>query len=343
MKSKILKLVTLGTVLFLCLALVAGCGVSTQSTQSSELMPKLVLVGPSSPMILPLAYLVENDKLSDIAEETELVIWENPDQLKAIVSGGEKAHFLAIPSNSAATFYNKGMNLKMLDISMWGVLYIVSTDPEMNRIEDLEGKEVVVPFKGNMPDLLFKYVCGKKGIDIAEDMTIYEANSPQQTAQLLLSGQKECAVLTEPLVTQVLMKAKKQGISLYRSVDMQVEWGAASGLGDRIPIAGTVALPAIQDNDAAIQRFLEEYSLAIRWVEENPDEAGVLGAGIEQAGFEAKPVAEAVKHIKWDFIQVDDCLADLEAFYSATAEFEPSFIGGKLPDENLYHERFDLK
>jgi NitT/TauT family transport system substrate-binding protein len=306
-------------------------------------MPKLTLVGPPGPMAIPLAYLVENDKLSDIASETELMIWENPDQLKAIVSGGEEAHFLTLPSNSAATFYNKGMNLKMLDISVWGILYIVSTDPDVAAIEDLKGKEVVVPFQGNMPDLLFSYICKEKGIDTSEDITIYYANSPQQAAQLLLSGQKTCSVLTEPLTTQVLLKAKQAGLSLYRSIDMQVAWSQASGLAERIPIAGTVALPAVQGNSPAIKRFMEEYALAIEWLKANPDEAGILAAGIEQLGFEAGPVAESVKNTRWDFVQVKDCRQDIDAFFSALADFEPAVIGGKLPDEGLYYEGAELK
>jgi NitT/TauT family transport system substrate-binding protein len=344
MKSKILKLTSLAAVFILCLVLVAGCGEPAQEgSQPAELIPKLTLVGPAGPMAIPLAYLVENNKLGDLAAETELMIWENPDQLKAIVSGGEEAHFLTLPSNSAATFYNKGMNLKMLGISVWGILYVVSTDPDISAIEDLKGKEVVVPYQGNMPDLLFSFICEKKGIDTSKDLTVYYANSPQQAAQLLLSGQKTCSVLTEPLTTQVLMKAKKAGMSLYRSIDMQVEWSQASGLGERIPIAGTVALPAIHGNSTAITRFMEEYALAIEWLKENPDEAGILGSEIEQLGFETEPVAESVKNTRWNFIQVKDCRQDIDAFFNALADFDPAVIGGKLPDEGFYHEAIEIE
>jgi NitT/TauT family transport system substrate-binding protein len=306
-------------------------------------MPKLTLVGPPGPMAIPLAYLVENNKLSDIATETELVIWENSDQLKAIVSGGQEAHFITMPSNSTATFYNKGMNLKMLDISVWGILYVVSDDPDMGTIEDLKGKEVVIPFQGNMPDILFNYICQKKGIDTAEDLTVYYANSPQQAAQLLLSGQKTCSVLTEPLTTQVLMKAESAELTLYRSIDIQTEWNQASGQGERIPIAGTVALPAVQKDSDVIRRFMEEYTQAVNWIKTNPDEAGTLGANIEQLGFEAKPVAESVKNTKWDFTQVRDCKQEIEAFFTALSDLNPAVIGGQLPDDGLYYEGTDLE
>jgi NitT/TauT family transport system substrate-binding protein len=331
--------IALPLVLALTLAVAAGCtGTTTNDTQTPDRIPELVLVGPPGPMAIPLAYLVENNKLDDIAENTELVIWENTDQLRAIVGGATEGHFVTMPSNSAALFYNKGTDLQLLDISVWGILYVVSTDSEITTIEDLKGKEVVVPFKGGMPDLLFNDICRENGIDTSKDLTIYYANTPQQAASLILSGEKDCAVLTEPLVTQVLTKGKASGMDIYRCIDLQVEWSRASGLGEKIPIAGTVALPAIRDNPDAIARFMEEYSLAVAWLKENPDEAGLLGSQIEQLGFEAKPVAESIKNTRWDFTPAKDCRGDIEAFFTALADQNPEIIGGKLPDDGFYYE-----
>jgi NitT/TauT family transport system substrate-binding protein len=52
-------------------------------------------------MAIPLAYIVEKNKLHDVAEKTELLIWENPDQLRAIINGGVEGHFITMPTNSA--------------------------------------------------------------------------------------------------------------------------------------------------------------------------------------------------------------------------------------------------
>jgi NitT/TauT family transport system substrate-binding protein len=114
-----------------------------------------------------------------------------------------------------------------------------------------------------MQDLLFNNICQKNGIDTTKDLSIYYASTPQQAAQLLLAGQKDCAVMTEPLATQVMLKGKKAGTDFYRSIDLQEEWDKATGLGDRIPIAGTVAMPEIMNNPDAINRFMEENALAI--------------------------------------------------------------------------------
>ena len=323
---------------FLCAITFVGAANNSKETSTQDKISELVLVGPPGPMAIPLAYLAENNKLNDIAEKTTLKIWENQDQLLAMVNGGEPPHFVTMPSNTAATLYNKGIDLKSLDISVWGILYVISTDPSIKSIEDLKGREVVVPFEGVMPDLLFKNICQKNGIDTSKDLSLYYASTPQQAAQLLLAGQKDCAVMTEPLATQVMLKGKKAGTDFYRSIDLQEEWDKSTGLGDRIPIAGTVAMPEIMNNPDAINRFMEEYALAIDWLKNNPDEAGVLGSQIEELGFEAKPVAESVKNTRWDFVRANECKEDIETFFTVLADQNPKIIGGKLPDSGYYYQ-----
>lgn len=318
-------------------ALIPGIFADSPNTQTSQKIPELILVGPPGPMAIPLAYIAENHKLDDITEKTSFRIWENQDQLRAIVAGDNQADFVTMPSNAASTFYNKGTDLKLLDISIWGILYVISTDPEIRSFEDLKGREVVVPFKGDMPDLLFQHICSRSGIDTSQDLTLFYATSPQQAAQLLLSGEKDCAILTEPLVTQVMMKGKQAGIDFHRCIDVQSEWNRVSGLPDRIPIAGTVALGPIRNNRIAVDRFMEEYARAVDWIQKNPDEAGNLGASITQLGFEAKPVSESIKNTRWSFIPVSDCRSEIESFYTTLADQDPKIIGGSLPGDDFYY------
>ena len=155
---------------------------------------------------------------------------------------------------------------------------------------------------------------------------------------MLLTGKKNYAVLTEPLATQVLLKGKKAGLNIYRSIDIQVEWGKVSGLGDKIPIAGNVALPSIRANSKAIKRFIEEYSLAVKWLKEDPAAAGILASEIEQLGFEAKAVTESMENTKWNFVLAKDCKENIQAYFKALMELNPKVIGGRLPDKEFFYE-----
>jgi hypothetical protein len=78
-------------------------GAPTTTASTVAKLDKLTLVAPPGPMAIPLAYMSVNNKLADVAEKTELLVWENADQLKAMVAGGQ-GDFVTIPSNTSAIF-----------------------------------------------------------------------------------------------------------------------------------------------------------------------------------------------------------------------------------------------
>ncbi len=117
-------------------------------------------------MTIPLAYMVEHNSLGPVANNTTLDIWANPTQLQAIVTSGQ-GDFIAVPTNSAALYYNRGIALKLLDSSVWNILYLVTTDASIKSAADLKGKKVVVPYQGAVPDAMFRVVLEKEGLDIA--------------------------------------------------------------------------------------------------------------------------------------------------------------------------------
>ena len=171
---------------------------STTTSAPVAKLDKLTLVAPPGPMAIPMAYMAINDSLASVAEETEVVIWQNADQLRAMVAG-EQGDFVTIPSNNSAIFYNKGLVLKALDISVWNITYLVSKDPSVDSFTDIKGQSLVVSFKGSVPDVMFQYIATKEGLDPATDFDLRYAADPTQAAQLLLSGQVDNAVLSEAL------------------------------------------------------------------------------------------------------------------------------------------------
>ena len=340
MKSRMVGIASIALALGLMLTLVAGCAPKEEPVTR---MPKLTLVTPPGPMAIPLAYITVNDKLSAVAEETELVIWENPDQLKAIVAGNQ-GDFVTLPSNAAATFYNKGLGGQLLDISVWNILYVISSDSTIESLADVQGQKIVVPFKGSMPDLLYQYVCTKQGLDPFNDFDLQYAATPQQAAQMLLSGEVNHAVLTEPLVTMVLLQTKGSDRPLYRAARFETEWANATGGASKTPIAGTIALASVQDKPEVINEFLKQYALATEWMLAHPDEAGALMEDqLPELGFKAKPMAASLQDITWEFVPAQDARQDVELFFTALTELSPEVIGGQLPDDGFYYEGADLE
>ncbi len=323
----------------------AGPATTAAPTSSSEAatttsaptvkLDKLTLVAPPGPMAIPLAYIAANNKLADVADETEVVIWENPEQLKAYVAG-RQGDFVTMPSNNSAIFYNKGLKLQLLDISVWNITYLIARDPIAGSFADIKGQSLVVPFQGSVPDLMFQYIAKSQGLDPQKDFELRYATDPTQAAQLLLTGQADNGVISEALATAVLLQTATAEKPLHRALAFDKAWADASG-GTESPIAGTIATASVLDKPEVIAAFEREYEAAVQWMLDNPEEAGKLvETQLPQLGLKAAVMTASLKSIAWKYTTAVDARASLEAFYQELSELSPEVIGGKLPDDGFY-------
>ena len=335
---------TLALVLTAGLLLAAGCGSSDNGGATSTTtvkLDKLTLVAAPGPMAIPLAYLVANDKLAEVADEAELLVWENADQLKAMVAGGE-GDFVTVPSNTAAIFYNKGLQLQLLDISVWNITYLVSSDAAAASFTDIKGQSLAVSLQGSPPDVMFQYLATKEGLDPQNDFELRYVTDPTQAAQLLIAGEVKNAVLSEPLATAALLQTKDAETPLSRALAFDVAWtaatGAAAGESALTPIAGMVATGRVMEQPGVIAVFEREYALAVEWMLANPEEAGMLvETELPQLGLKAAVMTASLKNITWKHTPAAEARASLEAFYTALTEISPEFVGGKLPSGAFYY------
>jgi NitT/TauT family transport system substrate-binding protein len=342
---------TLGLGLVIGLVLAAGCGSPATTTTSGATttsgvanttsaapkLDKLTLVAPPGPMAIPLAYMAVNNKLADVANKTEVVVWQNAEQLKALVAG-KQGDFVTIPSNSSAIFYNKGLALKLLDISVWNITYLVTADPYAASFTDIKGQSLVVSLQGSVPDVMFQYIATKEGLDPLKDFKLRYVTDPTQAAQLLLSGQVQNAVLSEALATAAILQSKSSAKPLRRALAFDKAWAQAAGGSALSPIAGTVATASVMDKPEVVAAFQREYKAAVEWMLANPEEAGkLIETSLPELGLKAGPMTASLQNITWKHTPAAEARASLEAFYRALSELSPEVIGGKLPDDGFYY------
>ena len=116
-----------------------------------------------------------------------------------------------LPSNIAAQLWNRDVDVKITATFLWGVLYIVGTDPE-SGIPGLAGRQVYSLGRGSTPDLLLRYLLGTEGIDPEADLTIAYGLGQIELSQLLIAGRIDAAVLPEPFVTRTLSANEDIGV-----------------------------------------------------------------------------------------------------------------------------------
>lgn len=302
-------------------------------------VPRLLLAGPFATVSNPLIRIVDAGLLADVAEKVEFVSWRTPDQLRAMALKGE-ADFLAMPSNLSANLYNRGLKLQQMNIGIWGILWMVARRDGLKTLADFKGQEVVMPFRGDMLDALFRLLCRKQDIDPDKDMTLRYVASPLDAMQLLITRRADNALLADPAVAVGLRKSQSFPISvvapsLYRSVSLQEEWGRVFNRAPRMPQAGIVMLGSQLGNTALARRFEEACEEAQQWCEANPDECGqIVARRIEMLTPEG--VADAIRADKSDMVVASKARSELEFFYQQLLEMQPGLVGGKLPDDGFY-------
>ena len=319
---------------------------------TAERIEQLMLAGPFAAVSDPLIRMVDSGALADVAETVEFKIWKNPDQMRALALNGE-THFIAPPTNVAAKLYNRGADLRLVNVSIWGVLWMVSRYPDLRTLTDFKGKEVAMPFRSDMPDLIFTELAVRQGMDPKKDFELRYVANPLDAMQLLIMQRVDHALLAEPAVSMALRKTKSSPLKLiapdlYRSVNLQQEWGRVLQRESRIPQAGMAVINRELDG-RVIRRFTEEYAKVTQWCLEHREEAGKLVAErIEMLTPEA--VADSIAVSQFRHVPAVEARWELEDFFNLLWQRAPALIGGRMPDDGFYfrlgayheHNRFKI-
>lgn len=327
--------------LFTCLLVVfTAIAVSVApSALATDKLPRLVLAGPFASVSNPLIRMVESGALNDVAEQVEFRVWTNPDQMRAM-SLRSDVDFIATPTNVAANLYNHGADIRLLNVSVWGLLWMVSREQSLVTIADFKGREIAMPFRGDMPHLIFNELAEAAGLDPNTDFKLRFVANPLDAMQLLILRRVDHALLAEPAVSMALLKTRSFPISivapeLYRSVDLQKEWGRLFQRKARIPQAG-MALLNMKLSARVVDRFMEEYAKAMQWCLDNPEQAGELvAATIDMLTPEAVTNSIAVSQL--NAVNASEARTELEFFLQKLLDEAPALVGGKLPDDDFYY------
>mgnify|MGYP003879810207 CR=1 FL=1 len=310
--------------------------VTTEENQNQEENVEVKSVKfcfPNGVPALTAAKLAYEKPIIDENVQIEYELESTPDLLASKILKGE-ADIAIVPSNLAAQAYNKEIPYKLAGTSVWGTLYMMSTEG-IESIADLKGKEIYSFGKDLTPDLVFKYVLKENGIDPDRDVYVTYLNAANEVAPAFISGKTNLAVLSEPAVTNVLMKKDDAKIVL----DFNQEWSNITGIEKGYPQASLIIkADLIENHKEFVEKFIEAYIDSIAWAKENPEKLGQYAEELE-FGMTKDAVVQGIDRMNMGPLYVDDMKKEYEAYYNVLLDFAPNVIGGKLPDEGFYFER----
>lgn len=310
--------------------------ISTNNTSpnSSPKLNSLGLGGSMIMMMLPLAYLLEKSQLREAVTEIKFSTFKNHDQLKGIMAS-RQVQVSGTPTEVSASLYQREIPVQLLNVMVWGVLYVLSPQQNIQSWQDLRGKTVLIPFKNSMLENIFRYLSVKAGLSPDRDVIIQSTQDFPQTLQLLLAKRADAALFSEPIGTSAQLKGEQQGMPLYRVLNLQEEWANVTGKKLKMPQAGTTALQSlVNDSPQIVQLIQTELRKSVDWIGQNPDAASELGA--KYLELQPNVIRQALKFTPFEFKTAAEAKGELEFWYQCLAEQNPKLFNGKLPDDRFY-------
>ena len=260
--------------------------------------------------------------------------WKTPDQLRVGFAGGDFI-LAASPSNVGVNLYNQGIDIKMLNILTNGLNYIFTKDKNIVSLKDLEGKKLIAPFKNDLPDIVFQALCNAHNINLNK-ITIQYVQTPPEATMLFVNKNEFDAVITqEPMASAMQLLAKKNGVAVYRNIDVQKLWEQTFKECPQIPQAGLIVRESFYvENKDFFEVFHKDLDNAITWILNNQDTAAKFGAKYlptPEFGIKA-----AIPYANFTAKKCSDIAQNLDAFFSIIYQLNPKLLGGKMPPKSLY-------
>lgn len=256
----------------------------------------------------------------------DITVWNAPEQLLAMAQKGRHDYYV-LPLTLAARLYAKGIPLRITNVSAWGGIALVTSDPAVKQWSDLPGRQIHVPRQSSPPDALFRYFLHHYGIDESGIRFVY--STIPEIAQLVRTGRIDTAVIMEPQTTAALTD------TAHIAIDFENEWRKIHGAETAIPSLGFGGMARfLDDNPELAERFEQAYAEACEWVVAYPAEAGALAE--KYLSLPASLIEKAMPRLGLRYVEAAKAKPMVETFFSVLHEDSPAMVGGRIPDAAFY-------
>lgn len=321
MKKRIL---TITICLLACLAIASSCGRNKAAVQKEKYIVA-ALRGPSSVAMIRLI-----DSLATCSNPSvEVQIFDEPLQLRKMMLEGT-ADFAVLPTTMAALLYNKGLDYRVAAIPLWGSFYLCGNDESVRSLADLKGKKVFLMAKGMTPDIMFRHLLVKSGLEPYRDVDLdYRFPTHTDLANAAIAGCAQMCVLTEPYLSQVL----NGNPDLHVLLDLNRIWEDV----ENQPEAETAFLcrGVLADScSRVILNLVDAYRASAEWVKDYPDSAAVLSATYN-INPDTLALMQSVSRTNINVVGAAEAEHNIFDYLEVFSGMSPESIGGKLPDEKF--------
>ncbi|MDM8537867.1 ABC transporter substrate-binding protein [Desulfobacterales bacterium HSG17] len=282
------------------------------------------ILAPPTPSSIPL--LLAADKFDTLRVE----IFLQHSRAHARFLNGE-VKLLNTGITVGRTLYDQGAPIKIVNSHVAGITYLVTNQKGVDHFVDLKGKTIHLPFKGSPIDDITQFFIRRSGLEWDQEIKI-KYRPFQATVKSMLNGSMDTAVLPEPFISHILMRADaNQGFYIaFAYMDM---WQQLTGSPDGYPQVGLFGrTDFLLDNEALVKSFNRELAVAIDLVQTDPQLAIRKTAGYFK--FQSQILQSALKRTRFK-LWVGQELTQAVQFYDD--KLKPTDETTRFPTDFFFH------
>ena len=238
------------------------------------------------------------------------------------------------PSNVGAILYNN-TDLKedavVIDIGNLGLLYIMTTDPSVQSMQDLQGRNVYSIGEGGPPEYTMGYLLEQEGLS---DVNMSFKSTPFEVLNLLQDEENSIALLPQPFVEV----AKLLVPGIYTPIDITEEWDSLDleNGAESITTTTIVRKSFLEEHEEAVVEYLNMCKASVDYCLTHPKEAADWTDEFET--FLNGEVAEAaVPYVNMCAITGTEMKEKLSGFLQIMYDYNPDAVGGAMPGDDFYY------
>lgn len=274
-------------------------------------------------------------EVGKLAQGTEIsyVIKNSPD-LIIVEMVKNNLDFVLLPTTSAALLYNRGIRYQVLGIPLWGTLTLSGTKEDIQNFQDLKGKTIHVMGRGMTPDIIFRYLLEKYGLQPGEDVLLdYSFPAPNELANALGAGLIDLGIVSEPHTSII------SGINqdVRRIIDLTEVWNRIHD--GEIPFAQTAFL--VREDfgkkyPEIVRDIQDHYRKSILYLKNQPEVSAALLMGFDEFR-DTRTAEECLDHLYLDYRNASGIREEISRYLEVFLRMDKIIIGNKLPDERFIY------
>ncbi len=240
-----------------------------------------------------------------------------------------------VPSNVAAILYNNddlAEEFRVISINNLGLLYILTTDPDVNQMEDLKGRTVYSIGEGGPPEYTFDFLLEQSGL--SQEVNFSFRATPFEVLNLLQEEENSIALLPQPFVevAKLLVPGLRTAIDVTEAWDdLNVESGAES-----VTTVTVVRRAFLEEHEQAVLEYLDLSKQSTDYCLTNLEQVAAWTEEFET--FLNPDIAkDAIPECNICTITGLEMKTILSGFLQIMYDLNPEAVGGAMPGDDFYY------